>query len=114
VRKTDTQRYRCTFHPQTTDGYAVQSESGVLPYRDVEAVDAEAAARLAHQRTGCAIVETMRLEGPKPRVKATPAPAKSTRPIVLVTGAAMLAALLQTGCAKADDTDYAGLAGMGK
>lgn len=59
---TQNRSYRCHFTPKDRDGWPVPCETGVLPFVDVKATDAEAAQRLAHKRTGCSISETQRIE----------------------------------------------------
>lgn len=87
--KTEKQRYRCSYTPLTIDGFVIASESGVLPYVDVTAVDAEAAARAAYLAKNAPITEVMRLDDPAPRAKRA---ARKPRPVIqLITGAALLA-----------------------
>lgn len=99
------QRYRCYYTPQTAEGWVVPSESGVLPFIDVDATDAEHAMRQAHHAKSAPISEVVRLDGPKPRaVKAV----RKARPVIkLITGAAMLAAIV--GCGGGSDDDKASI-----
>lgn len=55
--------YRCHYTPTDRDGWPVPTETGVLPYVQLQAVNAEAAQRAAHAVTGCPINEVQRLEG---------------------------------------------------
>lgn len=58
ARNTPTQhRYRCFLQLSTQP-----AETGVLPYVQLRAPDAEQAARRAHHVTGAAIVEVQRME----------------------------------------------------
>ena len=54
--------YRCHYTPLDRDGWPVPSESGVLPFVDVRASNAEVAQRLAHARTSCPITSCERLD----------------------------------------------------
>lgn len=104
MAKREPQRYRCYHTEKTTFGEHVVSDTGVNPFVDVDATSGEEAARIAHKQTGCPIAETIRLDGPQPRA---PRPHRPARPkIVLMTGAAMLAAL--TACGGGED-DQAGI-----
>lgn len=90
MRKTTTQRYRCTYRPLTIDGFPVASESGVEPFIEVDARNAEEAARLAYAAKRCPITDAVRIEDAPKR---TARPARSPRPVIqLMTGAALLAA----------------------
>jgi len=60
---TPTRSYRCTYHPNDPNGYPVPAETGVLPFVQVRALNAEAAQRAAHHVTGCAIASVERVEG---------------------------------------------------
>ncbi len=62
-----TRSYRCSYHPADRAGFATISETGVLPFVQLRAPDAEEAQRLAHHLTGCAISEVQRLEQPSSR-----------------------------------------------
>ena len=55
-------RYRCTFAPATPEGLAHPIETGVLPFLAGEANNAEAALRIAQQRTGKPVVDATRIE----------------------------------------------------
>lgn len=59
---TQNRSYRCTYTPKDRDGWPVACETGVLPFIDLKAPDAEAAQRAAHKRTGCSITEVQRIE----------------------------------------------------
>lgn len=61
--QTSERSYRCHYTPTDRDGYPVPSESGVLPFVQLQANDAEQAQRLARALTGCPISEVQRLEG---------------------------------------------------
>ena len=61
--QTSTRSYRCHYTPTDWDGIPVTSESGVLPFVQLKAPDAEQAQRFAHAVTGCPINEVERLEG---------------------------------------------------
>lgn len=99
MRNPTKQRYRCTFRPLTLDGMPTACESGVEPHVDVEAANAEDAARQAHQLKGCPITEVTRLEGKQPKPTRTP---RKPRPVIqLMTGAQMLAAMQAIGARKA-------------
>ena len=63
MQVTATRSYRCTYHPKGPAGYPVPSDTGVLPFVQVKAANAEAAQRAAHAVTGCAIANVERLEG---------------------------------------------------
>ena len=63
MQVTPTRSYRCTYHPKGPGGYPVQSDTGVLPFVQVKATNAEHAQRAAHAVTGCAIASVERLEG---------------------------------------------------
>lgn len=58
-----TRSYRCHYHPKAPGGHSVAADTGVLPYIQVKAANAEAAQRAAHHITGCAIDGVERLEG---------------------------------------------------
>lgn len=59
--------YQCTYQPLDRDGIPVPCETGVKPYLVLMAPDAEAAHRLAHDRTKCPIVGVERIEPQDPR-----------------------------------------------
>lgn len=61
--QTSERSYRCSYTPLDRDGFPVPCESGVLPFVQLQANDAEQAQRLAHALTGCPIDEVQRLEG---------------------------------------------------
>lgn len=54
--------YRCHYTPVDWDRVPVPSESGVLPFIQLKAADAEQAQRAAHALTGCPIAEVQRLD----------------------------------------------------
>lgn len=54
--------YRAFYTPLDRDGWPVPSETGVLPYVDLKATDAEHAQRKAHERTKCPIDRVERIE----------------------------------------------------
>lgn len=60
--QTPERSYRCHYTPNDRNGFPVSSESGVLPFIQLKANDAEHAQRAAHALTGCAIAEVQRLE----------------------------------------------------
>ena len=60
--QTSERSYRCHYTPNDRNGFPVPSESGVLPFIQLKANDAEQAQRAAHALTGCAIAEVQRLE----------------------------------------------------
>lgn len=57
-----TRSYRCHYHPKDRDSWPVPCETGVLPFVQVKAANAEAAQRQAHIVTGCPISNVERLE----------------------------------------------------
>jgi hypothetical protein len=59
---TSRRSYRCTYHPTDSAGFASISDTGVLPFVQLRASDAEEAQRLAHHITGCAVSEVQRLD----------------------------------------------------
>lgn len=60
--KTSERSYRCHYTPTDRDGFPVPTETGILPFVQVQAAGAEAAQRAAHAVTGCPISEVQRLE----------------------------------------------------
>ena len=54
--------YRCHYHPKDRNGYPAACDTGVLPFVQVKARDAEHAQRVAHQLTGCSISNVERLD----------------------------------------------------
>ena len=62
VQMSSTRSYRCHYHPKDRDGYPTPCDSGVLPFVQIRARDAENAQRIAHQITGCSISSVERLE----------------------------------------------------
>ena len=57
------QPYRAYYTPIDRNGYPVACETGVLPFVQVQANDAEHAQRAAHHVTGCPIDNVERLDG---------------------------------------------------
>jgi len=51
-----------SYHPVDRAGFAASSETGVLPFVQLRASDAEEAQRLAHHITGCAVSDVQRLD----------------------------------------------------
>ena len=54
--------YRCHYHPKDRNGYPAACDTGVLPFVQVKARDAEHAQRVAHDLTGCSISNVERLD----------------------------------------------------
>ncbi len=61
--QTPASSYRCHYTPLDRDGFPVLTDTGILPFVQVQASGAEAAQRAAHAVTGCPIAEVQRLEG---------------------------------------------------
>lgn len=59
---TETRKYRAYYVPLDQYRAPVASESGVLPFVQLKATNAEAAHRSAHAVTGCPIDRVERLE----------------------------------------------------
>ena len=55
--------YRCFYSPVDRQGFVQASDSGVLPFIQVRADNAEHAQRAAHHVTGCPVADVVRLEG---------------------------------------------------
>lgn len=55
--------YRCSYHPKDRHGVPEFTDTGVLPFVQLKAVNAEDAQRKAQAVTGCAVVGVERLEG---------------------------------------------------
>lgn len=55
--------YRCRFHPKDPNGFPVPNDTGVLPFIQVKATNAEHAQVAAHAVTGCPITSVERVEG---------------------------------------------------
>jgi hypothetical protein len=55
--------YRCYYTPLDSDHRPVLSETGVLPYIDVRAGNAEQAQRAAHKKLHAPIAQVERREG---------------------------------------------------
>jgi hypothetical protein len=60
--QTSERSYRCHYTPVDLARFPVPSESGVLPFIQIKAADAEQAQRAAHALTGCPIAEVQRLD----------------------------------------------------
>lgn len=58
-----TRSYRCHYHPRDGGGFPTLADTGVLPFVQLKATDAEDAQRKAHHVTGCPVVSAERLEG---------------------------------------------------
>lgn len=54
--------YRCYYTPVDRFGSPVATDTGVLPYTQIKAEDAESAQRAAHRKTGCPVSSVERLE----------------------------------------------------
>jgi hypothetical protein len=54
--------YRAYYTPLDRDGYPVACESGILPFVDLKATDAEDAARKAFETKRCPIDSVVRIE----------------------------------------------------
>lgn len=54
--------YRCHYHPKDRNGYPATCDTGVLPFVQVKARNAEDAQRIAHRLTGCSISGVERLD----------------------------------------------------
>ncbi|KRB18633.1 hypothetical protein ASE08_05205 [Rhizobacter sp. Root16D2] len=61
MQKASTRSYRCSYHP-LEGAFAALCDSGVLPFVQVQAQNAEEAQRLAYHITGCAISDVQRLD----------------------------------------------------
>lgn len=57
-----TRSYRCSYHPQDRFGTAVPADTGVLPFVQLKAANAEDAQRKAQAVTGCTVVGVERME----------------------------------------------------
>lgn len=66
MQKASTRSYRCNYHP-LVGAFAALCDSGILPFVQVQARNAEEAQRLAHHITGCAISDVQRLDQPTAR-----------------------------------------------
>jgi hypothetical protein len=62
VHQHNPRSYRCHYHPKDRNGYPAACDTGVLPFVQVKARDAEHAQRVAHQLTGCSISNVERLD----------------------------------------------------
>lgn len=60
---TPTRSYRCHYHPKAPGGQSVPADTGVMPFIQLKATNAETAQRAAHHITGCAIDGVERIEG---------------------------------------------------
>ena len=54
--------YRCAYHPVDGFGTPVSADTGVLPFVQIKAADAEDAQRKAHHVTGCPIDNVAHIE----------------------------------------------------
>ena len=54
--------YRCSYHPKDGFGAPLVSETGLLPFVQLKAPNADLAQRMAHAVTGCAVSEATRVE----------------------------------------------------
>jgi hypothetical protein len=54
--------YRCFYTPLDREGYPIPADSGVLPFVQVQADNAEHAQRAAFNTTGCPVASVERLE----------------------------------------------------
>lgn len=54
--------YRCSYHPQSPSGAPAPADTGVLPFVQLKARNAEDAQRKAFHLTGCPISAVERLE----------------------------------------------------
>lgn len=57
-----TRSYRCYYTPKDVNGYPVATDTGVLPFVQIQAPDAEVAQRAAYNTTGCPISNVERIE----------------------------------------------------
>lgn len=57
-----TRSYRCHYNPKDNNNWPVTCESGVLPFVQIQATDAEHAQRVAHAVTQCSISSVERIE----------------------------------------------------
>lgn len=55
--------YRCTYHPKDLNGHPTMADSGVLPFVQLRAANAEDAQRKAFHLTGSPIAAVERIEG---------------------------------------------------
>jgi len=67
MESTANRSYRCHYTPKDRNGWPVPSDTGVLPYVQVQSSDAEAAQRAAYALTGCSICSVERIEPRDPR-----------------------------------------------
>lgn len=63
MQVTPARSYRCSYYPKDRNGYPVAAESGVQPFVQVKATNAEKAALAAFAVTGCPISNVERVEG---------------------------------------------------
>lgn len=54
--------YRCFYTPRDKFGSPVASDSGILPFVQLRASNAEGAQRAAHHVTGCPVADVQRIE----------------------------------------------------
>lgn len=59
---TTTRSYRCFYVPLDRDRLPVLAESGIQPFIQLKATDAEHAQRAAHHTVGCPISDVQRIE----------------------------------------------------
>lgn len=62
MAKASGRSYRCYYTPRDRFGNPVASESGILPFVQVRAGNAEHAQRAAHHVTGCPVANVERIE----------------------------------------------------
>jgi hypothetical protein len=62
VNQDSPRSYRCHYHPKDRSGFPAACDTGVLPFVQVKARDAEHAQRVAHGLTGCSISNVERLD----------------------------------------------------
>ncbi|HWH75063.1 MAG TPA: hypothetical protein VNV16_12450 [Methylibium sp.] len=67
--QTTPRSYRCHYTPKDRNGYPVPSDTGVLPFVQVRAANAEEAQRAAYALTGCPIASVERIEPREPRTE---------------------------------------------
>jgi hypothetical protein len=66
---TPTRSYRCHYTPLDRNGFPVPSDSGLLPFLQVKASNAEHAHRVAFGKIGCPISHVERLDDAKPAAR---------------------------------------------
>lgn len=60
---TQARSYRCSYHPQSREGFPLHADTGVQPFVQVKVTNAEDAQRKAHAVTGCPVASVERIEG---------------------------------------------------